>query len=70
MLSETQQRLIFDLEREHPRFMVWLVPTASGPPIWCARMKDDHTTTRTLINTGSSDDLDRCMTEVETHIPG
>jgi hypothetical protein len=69
MLSESQQRIVGELEDGHPRWNVWVVNTATGGPIWCARMKDDYGPgMRTLTNTGSYAHLDQRMTEVE-HAP-
>lgn len=70
MLTDAQKQIIFDLERVHLRWLVWVVNTATGGPIWCARMKHDHSARMvTLINTGSSGDLDKRMTELEAEFP-
>jgi hypothetical protein len=45
---------VAQLERDRPRWQVWVVPRAVGGPVWCARRHDDH---KKVINADSAEYL-------------
>jgi hypothetical protein len=46
--------IISALEREWPRWQVWVVNRMVGGPVWCARRWDDH---GQVLNADSADEL-------------
>ncbi len=53
-MNPEQQRIIAAMEREWPRWQVWVVNRVVGGPVWCARPWDDE---KHVLNAGSPDQL-------------
>jgi hypothetical protein len=53
MQNPTDQ-VIAALEREWPKWQIWVVHRVVGGPVWCARRWDDE---KRVLNAGSADEL-------------
>jgi hypothetical protein len=53
--------IVAALEREWPRWQVWVVHRAVGGPVWCARRWDDH---GQVLNADSATELAEQLEQV------
>lgn len=53
-MAANPNETVVALEREWPRWQVWVVHRAAGGQLWCARRWDDH---GTVLNADSADEL-------------
>ncbi|HZC63003.1 MAG TPA: hypothetical protein VE464_15315 [Streptosporangiaceae bacterium] len=47
-------KIVAALEREWPKWQIWVVHHYIGGPVWCARRWDDE---NRVLNAGSADEL-------------
>ena len=53
-MANLTDQIIAGLERDWPRWQVWVVPVYIGPDTWCARRWDDH---KRVLNADSAQAL-------------
>ncbi len=55
------------LRDDWPRWQVWVVPGAAGPPTWCARRHEDRDAVPArVLNAGSAEHLAECIAEADS----
>lgn len=61
-----EQTAVAALERDWPRWQVWVVGRVYGGPVWCARRWDDE---RCVLNAGSPGELAEMLEEATAPNP-
>ena len=67
-MANGTETIITVMEREWPRWMIWCVPRAVGPPTWCARPWDLPDAAN-VINAGSAQWLAEAIAEADPALP-
>jgi hypothetical protein len=53
-VKNATDKIIAAMEREWPRWEIWVVHRVVGGDLWCARRRDDH---RQLLHADTPDEL-------------
>ncbi len=62
-MNDPNAETIAELERDWPRWQIWIVQRVTGGPVWCARLHDDH---KTVINADSPEHLAEYLAEASS----